>query len=96
MFDLDQVKPWGTVENGKHPAAQNYLFGPGHPTDELGLYGVADGDVALDGEGGEAEGAGVDAQVLQVDHQGAPHRAPHPLQRKVDLIISKIYTKCMA
>ena len=53
---------------------------PGDGADGLGLHGVADGDVALDGEGGEAEGAGVDAQVLQVDHQGAPHRAPHPLQ----------------
>ena len=73
MFDLDQVKPGGTVEYGKDPAAQDDLFGSGHPTDELGLYGVADGDVALDGEGGEAEGAGVDAQVLQVDHQGAAH-----------------------
>ena len=47
MFDLDQVKPGGTVEYGKDPAAQDDLFGPGHPTDELGLYGVADGDVAL-------------------------------------------------
>ena len=64
---------------------------PGYGADGLGLHGVADGDVALDGEGGEAEGAGVDAQVLQVDHQGAPHRAPHPLQRKVDWIIIANY-----
>ena len=47
VFDLDQVKPGGTVEYGKDPASQDDLFGPGHPTDELGLYGVADGDVAL-------------------------------------------------
>ena len=47
VFDLDQVKPGGTVEYGKHPAAQDDLFGSGHPTDELGLYGVANGDVAL-------------------------------------------------
>ena len=53
---------------------------PGYGADGLGLHGVADGDVALDREGGEAEGAGVDAQVLQVDHQGAADRAPHPLR----------------
>ena len=47
VFDLHQVKPRGTVEYGKHPAAQDYLFGPGHPTDELGLDGVANGNVAL-------------------------------------------------
>ena len=54
---------------------------PGYGADGFGLHGVADCNVALDREGGEAEGAGVDAQVLQVDHQGAADRAPHPLQR---------------
>ena len=62
---------------------------PGYGADGLGLHGVADGDVALDREGGEAEGAGVDAQVLQVDHQGAAHGAPHPLQRQRDTGLSK-------
>ena len=76
---LREPEPGRAVDDGEEPAPGDDLLGPGDGADALGLHRVADGDVPLDGEGGEGEGGGVDAQVLQVDHGGAAHRAPHPL-----------------
>ena len=44
----------------------------------LGLHGVTDGDVPLDGEGGQGERRGVHGEELGVDHEGAARAAPEP------------------
>ena len=49
----------------------------------LCLHGVADGDIALHGEGGEGEGGHVDAQILTVHKGTAPHATPDPSDQKI-------------
>ena len=44
----------------------------------LGLHGVTDGDVPLDGEGCQGERRGVHGEELGVDHEGAAEAAPDP------------------
>ena len=51
----------------------------------LGLHGVTDGDVPLDGEGGQGERRGVHGEELAVDHQGAARTA---------ILIMSLYGKC--
>jgi len=47
--------PGWTIANGKDPAADDGLLGPGEGADELGLDGVADGNVSFDGKGRQWE-----------------------------------------
>ncbi len=47
--------PWWTVADGKDPAADDGLLGPREGADELGLDGMADGDVPFDGESCQRE-----------------------------------------
>ena len=39
---------------------------------------MTDGDVPLDGEGGQRESRGVHGEELSVDHEGAARAAPEP------------------
>ena len=39
---------------------------------------MTDGDVPLDGEGGQGERRGVHGEELGVDHEGAARAAPEP------------------
>ena len=39
---------------------------------------MTDGDVPLDGEGGQGERRGVHGEELSVDHEGAASAAPEP------------------
>ena len=47
--------PWRAVADGKDPASYDDLLGSGQRADELGLDGVADGDVALHSEGRQGQ-----------------------------------------
>ena len=72
LIRVHQEEPHDAVQRGGDPDASDDPLGARHGADELGLDGVADGDVALDGEGGDGAGGHVDAQVLQVgDAQAA-------------------------
>ena len=71
-----QGPQYSTVKIHRHP---DDLFGAGHGAHGLGPDRVADGDVALDGEGGDGERGGVDAHVLGVDEDGAQRSAEGPL-----------------
>lgn len=66
LIGVHQEEPHDAVERGEDPDAGDDLLGSRYGADELGFDGVADGDVALDGEGRDGAGRDVDAQVLQV------------------------------
>lgn len=78
QLDVGQIEPHDAVDGGADPNQQDDPPGPGQRAQELGLDRVADGDVALDGEGGDGARGRVDAQVLQVGDEQAAAAAEHP------------------
>ena len=44
----------------------------------LSFHGMADGNVALNGEGGEGESRGVHGEELAENHEGAAQTPPNP------------------
>ncbi len=78
LISVHEEEPHDAVERGEDPDAGDDLLGSWYSADELGFDGVADGDVALDGEGCDGAGGDVDAQVLQVSDANAASVAVDP------------------
>ncbi len=78
LISVHEEEPHDAVERGEDPDAGDDLLGSWYGADELGFDGVADGDVALDGEGRDGAGGDVDAQVLQVSDANAASVAVDP------------------
>jgi len=78
LLDVRQVEPHDAVQRREGPHEQDDLLGAGQRAQELRFDGVADGDVALDGERGDGARGRVDPQVLEVGDAQAPVVAEHP------------------
>jgi len=72
-------QPGQRVQAREEPDDDDDILGPVDGAHRLGLHGVADGDVALHGEGRQAERRRVDAQILEEGEDGATPRPPDPL-----------------
>lgn len=66
LIGVHQEEPHDAVQRCEDPDAGDDLLGSRCGADELGFDGVADGDVALDGEGRDGAGGDIDSQILQV------------------------------
>ena len=78
-LDLGEEEPRRAVGGGEHPHVEDDPLGPANGAELVRQHRVADGDVALHGEGRYGEAARVDAQKLEEDEEGAAHPAPDPL-----------------
>ncbi|GIX88306.1 hypothetical protein CEXT_425601 [Caerostris extrusa] len=73
-----QKQPGTAVDAGEYPDAINDLLGSLDRADELGLHGMADGDISLHGERRYRQRGGVYAKVLEEDEYCTSPTAPYP------------------